>query len=110
MSSRMNNVLPAERVDTVLRVLAGALQVWGVAGTVTVDEENGRALLIDSEEGVHLAVHHDAAAGWEIAMRDPASGARMALAHHAGLPGLLRSLRTELAPDAPRGRLIIGSA
>jgi hypothetical protein len=31
------------------------------------------------------------------------------LASHAGLPGLLRTLRQELAPEAPRGRLIIGS-
>jgi hypothetical protein len=28
---------------------------------------------------------------------------------HAGLPGLLRTLRLELAPEAPRGRLIIAS-
>ena len=31
------------------------------------------------------------------------------LGTHAGLPGLLRSLREELAPEAARGRLIIGS-
>ena len=28
---------------------------------------------------------------------------------HAGVPGLLRQLREELAPDAQRGRLIIGA-
>ncbi len=31
------------------------------------------------------------------------------LGAHAGLPGLLRTLRHELAPNAPAGRLIIGS-
>ena len=28
---------------------------------------------------------------------------------HAGLPGLLRQLREDLAPDAPAGRLMIGA-
>ena len=106
----MNNAPPADRVDRLSRVLAGALDVWRVAGTVTLDPQQAGALLIDSEDGVHLAVHHDPAAGWTIALRDPGSDTRIPLARHAGLPAVLRTLRTELAPDAPAGRLIVAPA
>ena len=106
----MNNVPPSEDVDRLLRVLSGALRVWQVAGTVTTDADQPRTFLIASDTGVQLAVRHDVAAGWSIALQDPASGARVPSGAHAGLPGLLRSLRTELAPDAPAGRLIIGAA
>jgi hypothetical protein len=102
MSSRMNNVPPVARVDRLVRVLAGALNVWRVAGTVSRD---AHAVLIDAA-GVHFAVHHDSA-GWTIALRDPGSGALTPLDRYAGLPGLLRGLRAELAPDAPSGRLVI---
>lgn len=110
----MNNVPPADRVDPrvdqYVRVLTGALEVWHVAGTVAADPQEASVLLIDSDEGVHLAVHHDVAAGWTVSFRDPATGARTPLTQHAGLPALLRTLRTELAPHAPAGRLIVASA
>jgi hypothetical protein len=106
MSSRMNNVPPVARVDRLVRVLAGALHVWGVAGTVAVDARDPCAVLVDSD-GAHFAVRHDPAAGWTIALRDPGSGALTPLERYAGLPGLLRGLRAELAPEAPAGRLVI---
>jgi hypothetical protein len=37
------------------------------------------------------------------------SDKQVMLGEHAGLPGLLRSLREELAPHAAAGRLVIGS-
>ena len=106
MSSRMNNVPPDARVDRLVRVLVGALQVWRVAGTVSLDALDPRVVLIDSDGG-RFAVRHDAAAGWTIARRDPGSGVLAPLDRYAGLPGLLRGLRAELAPDAPAGRLVI---
>jgi hypothetical protein len=44
-----------------------------------------------------------------VTLRNPSSGAEVGLGRHAGLPGLLRRLREELAPDAPAGRLVIGT-
>ncbi|MGQ0656184.1 MAG: hypothetical protein ACT4P4_28660 [Betaproteobacteria bacterium] len=88
-------------------MLSGALRVWRISGTVRI--EAAGAFLIVVESGAHLAVQHDGAEGWSIAMCDPVSGAQTPLGHHAGLPGLLRSLRAELAPDAPAGRLVIAS-
>jgi len=106
----MNNVPPSEDVDRLRRVLSGALRVWQVAGSVTADADEPRTFLIATDAGVRLAVHHEPARGWSIALQDPASGARMPIGTHAGLPGLLRSLRAELAPDAPSGRLIVAAA
>ena len=56
-----------------------------------------------------MRVSHSASAGWALTLCDSASRAEVGLVHHAGLPGLLRQLREELAPDAPAGRLVIGA-
>jgi hypothetical protein len=87
-----------------LRILEGALRLWGVAGTVTSDPDT---ILITPAAGKPVAVQHGGAAGWTVTLRDPTTGAQTLIAEHAGLPGLLRSVRAELAPDAPRGRLLI---
>ena len=50
-----------------------------------------------------------APAGWSVTLCDPESGAQAPLGRHAGLPGLLRRLREDLAPGAPAGRLVIGA-
>ena len=71
--------------DRLDRVIAGALRLWGVTGRVEL-------------QIVPVEPH-----GW-LVFRDGEL-----LASHAGLPGLLRTLRHELAPNAPAGRLIIGS-
>ena len=73
------------KTDQVDRVIAGALRLWGVTARVELQ-------IIPAEPH-----------GW-LVFRDG-----QLLATHAGLPGLLRTLREELAPEFPRGRLIIGS-
>jgi hypothetical protein len=90
------------------RVLYGALEVWGVAGTVAPDPADGNGFVIAPRTGRALHVSHQASAGWIVTRRDSASGQAAGLGRHAGLPGLLRRLREELAPDAPAGRLVIG--
>ena len=90
-------------------VLSGALHVWGVRGTVTRDLEDTAGFVVAPEKGPALRVRHQAPAGWTVTLRDAAPGAPVALGRHAGLPGLLRHLREDLAPDAPAGRLVIGA-
>jgi hypothetical protein len=91
------------------RVLAGALDVWGVAGTVRPDPEDARGFVIAPRTGLALRVSHHPSAGWATTLRDPVSGEEVGLGRHAGLPGLLRGLREALAPEAPTGRLVIGA-
>ena len=91
------------------RVFSGALNLWGVAGSVGPDPEDASGFVIAPRTGAAIRVRHDAPAGWAVTLRDPASGEDVALGHHAGLPGLLRRLREELAPHAPAGRLVIGA-
>jgi hypothetical protein len=78
------------------RVLSGALRVWAVSASV---EEQSGAILV----GEQLRIVPDRPHGWMVFRGEHLLGA------HAGLPGLLRTLRHELAPNAPAGRLIIGS-
>ncbi|HTO47415.1 MAG TPA: hypothetical protein VML91_07230 [Burkholderiales bacterium] len=91
------------------RVFSGALNLWGVAGSVGPDPEDANGFLIAPRSGAEIRVRHDPAAGWAVTLRDPASREAVELGRHAGLPGLLRRLREELAPDAPAGRLVIGA-
>src|SRR5262245_5140632 len=86
----------------VARVLSGALRVWGVSASVERDADQP-GFVLRARSGVRMQIVPAAPHGW-LVYRD----ARL-LDTHAGLPGLLRSLRQELAPEAPRGRLIIGS-
>ena len=83
------------------RVLSGALRVWAVSARVDHDSEG--AFLVHTTSGMTLRIVPAAPHGWRV-FRD----ARL-LGTHAGLPGLLRSLRQELAPEAAAGRLIIGA-
>jgi hypothetical protein len=92
----------------VARVLSGALGVWGVTGSVGPDPEDASGFVIAPCAGPELRVRL-APQGWTVALRDPAAGEAVALGRHAGLPGLLRGLRDALAPEAPAGRLVIGS-
>lgn len=91
------------------RVFSGALGIWGVAGTVGPDPDDANGFVIAPRTGPELRVSHHAAQGWGVTLRDPASRAAVGLGRHAGLPGLLRRLRDELAPEAPAGRLVIGA-
>jgi hypothetical protein len=91
------------------RVLSGALDVWGVAGTVVPDPADAHGFLIAPQSGRAIRVSHGAPDGWAATLHDSSSGAVVELGRSAGLPGLLRRLRDELAPDAPAGRLVIGA-
>jgi hypothetical protein len=91
------------------RVLSGALRVWGVPGTVARDHDGANGFIVAPDAGPAMRVRHNAAVGWSVTLLDPASGNAASLGRHAGLQGLLRQLREELAPDAPAGRLLIGA-
>jgi hypothetical protein len=91
------------------RVFSGALRIWGVPGTVTRDPEDANGFVIAPGSGPAMRVRHKAPAGWTVTLRDPVSGSPAPPGRHAGLPGLLRRLREDLAPDAPAGRLVIGA-
>jgi len=56
-----------------------------------------------------MRVRHHAPAGWSTTLREPVSGEHAPPERHAGLSGLLRRLREDLAPGAPAGRLVIGA-
>ncbi|HJV10307.1 MAG TPA: hypothetical protein VJ690_02270 [Burkholderiales bacterium] len=89
--------MSSHRTARVARVLSGALRLWEVSARVEQGPEGG--FLVHARCGSTLRI----APGW-LVFRDGEL-----LATHAGLTGLLRTLRQELAPEAPRGRLIIGS-
>jgi hypothetical protein len=101
--------MSSHRIDPMLRdaawharlasVLSGALRLWDVAGTVQRDVDG----FIVAVEAASLRIVPRAPHGWLIIR-----GAET-LGEHAGLPGLLRQLREELAPQAKIGRLIIGA-
>jgi hypothetical protein len=80
-------------------VLSGALRLWDVEGSVARDADG----LIVTVGDAALRITPRAPHGWRVM-----SGAET-LGEHAGVPGLLRHLREELAPQAKRGRLIIGA-
>jgi len=82
------------------RVLQGALRLWGVQGTVSRERD---ALLLRTDAGVKVRIVRAAPRGWTLLQDERPLG------EAAGLPGLLRLLREELAPGAARGRLIVGS-
>jgi len=81
-------------------VLLGALKVWDVQASVSRDD-NG--FVLRTSAGMKMRIARAAPSGWRL-FRE----ARL-LGEAAGMPGLLRLLREELAPHAARGRLIIGS-
>jgi len=87
----------------VARVLSGALRVWGVSASVERDPERPAGFVLRTQSGIRMQVAPAASRGW-LVWREGRS-----LGVHNGLPGLLRSLRQELAPEAAAGRLIIGS-
>ena len=88
--------MSSHKTDRLARVLSGALRVWAVSASV---EEQSGAIVV----GEDLRIVPEAPHGWMV-FRDA-----QLLGAHAGLPGLLRTLRQELAPNAPAGRMIIGS-
>lgn len=88
--------MSSHKTDRLARVLCGALRVWAVSASV---QQHSGAIVV----GENLRIVPEAPHGWMVFR-----GTQL-LGTHAGLPGLLRTLREELAPEAPRGRLIIGA-
>ena len=88
--------MSSHKTDRLARVLRGALRVWAVPASV---QEQPGAIVV----GEHLRIVPEAPHGWMVFREAHLLGV------HAGLPGLLRTLRQELVPEAPRGRLIIAS-
>jgi len=85
-------------------VLSGALTLWDVAGTVEADGDG----LIVTVDGTALRIVPLPGSGLEVTHAD-ASIQDLTPIRCAGVAGLLRHLRDELAPHAKRGRLIIGA-
>ena len=80
--------MSSHKTARVARVLSGALRVWGVSASVGFDSD---ALVMTTASGVRLQIAPAAAShGW-LVWRDGRS-----LGMHAGLPGLLRTIRDEL--------------
>jgi hypothetical protein len=96
--------MSSHKAARVARVLSGALRVWGVSASVDRDPDRPDGLVLRTQSGVRMQIAPAAAShGWLVWREGRVFEA------HAGLPGLLRSLRQELAPEATAGRLIIGS-
>ena len=89
--------MSSHRTARVARVLSGALRLWEVAARVEQHAEGG--FLVHAASGTTLRI----VPGW-LVFRDG-----QLLASHAGLPGVLRTLRRELAPHAAAGRLVIAA-
>ena len=89
--------MSSHKTARLARVLSGALRVWGVSASVEAQAQEGEFIVRAPSMTLRIVP------GW-LVFRDG-----HLLGSHAGLPGLLRSLRQELAPEAARGRLIIGS-
>ena len=95
--------MSSHKTARVARVLSGALRVWGVAATVERDPDRPDGFVLQTQSGISMQIAPATRHGW-LVLR-----AARPIETHAGLPGLLRSLRQELAPEAAAGRLIIGS-
>ena len=77
--------MSSHKADRVVRVLSGALRVWGMPASV----ERADGFIVHAPS-MTLRIVPDVPHGW-LVFRD----GRL-LAAHAGLPGLLRTLREEL--------------
>ena len=75
--------MSSHKTDRLARVLSGALRVWAVSASV---EEQSGAIVV----GEHLRIVPDLPHGWLVFRRERLLGT------HAGLPGLLRTIRDEL--------------
>jgi len=95
--------MSSHKAARVARVLSGALRVWGVSASVERDPDRPDGCVLRTQSGARMHIVPAMPHGWLVFRDAGAPGT------HAGLPGLLRALRQELAPEATAGRLIIGS-
>jgi hypothetical protein len=83
--------MSSHKTARVARVLSGALRVWGVSASVERDPEQPDGLVLRTHSGITMQIAPATASrGW-LVWREGRS-----LGRHAGLPGLLRTLRDEL--------------
>ena len=83
--------MSSHKTARVARVLSGALRVWGVSASVEGDPGRPDGLVLRTQSGITMRIAPAAAPhGW-LVWREGRS-----LGMHAGLPGLLRTLRDEL--------------
>jgi hypothetical protein len=82
--------MSSHKTARVARVLSGALRIWGVSAAVERDPDRAEGLVLRTQSGIRMQIAPAAPHGW-LVFRD----ARL-LGMHAGLPGLLRTLRDEL--------------
>jgi hypothetical protein len=75
--------MSSHKTDRLARVLSGALRVWAVSASV---EQQSGAIVV----GEYLRIVPDLPHGWMVFR-----GGHL-LGTHAGLPGLLRTIRDEL--------------
>jgi hypothetical protein len=82
--------MSSHKTARVERVLSGALRVWAVNASVGRDPERADTFVVKLPSGATVRILPAAPHGWRV-FRDS-----HLLATHAGLPGLLRTLRDEL--------------
>jgi len=94
------------------RLLAGAVAVWGLEDRVALSPGAGGAATLRSADGVEVDV--EAVRGtqqrWRVRVVRPAREGRPGgerVTEHAGVPGLLRTVRAALAPRQRAGRMIV---
>lgn len=82
--------MSSHKAARVARVLSGALRVWGVSASVDRDPDRPDALVLRTPSGAAMQIVPAVPHGWLVRRDGRVLGA------HAGLPGLLRTLRDEL--------------
>jgi hypothetical protein len=82
--------MSSHKTAQVARVLSGALRVWGVSASVERDPQRPDGLLLRTPAGARMQIVPAAPRGWLVRREERVLGT------HAGLPGLLRTIRDEL--------------
>lgn len=97
-------------------LLAGAVGIWGLGRRVWLSGADGGSVLLRSDDGVEISVTaEDGQDGtrWRVeALTPPPEGGpgRRRVTRHAGVPGMLRTVRAALAPEQRAGRMIVAPA
>ena len=92
--------MAARKTDCGLEVVRHLFDVLELEEKGCLRDERGFTVIVD---GATLRIEPRAPQGWLVLRGGETLG------EHAGVPGLLRHLRDELAPHAKRGRLIIAA-
>lgn len=98
----------AQWLTRISLVLAGACRIWGISAQISHHAGAEAEFAITPAAGAPVLVRHQMPEGWAV-VRQSGPQTSVPTSLHAGLPGLLRQLREDLAPDAPAGRLMIGA-